>query len=197
MTEPVIPTALAAVIERLRFLRRSFALVGGLAVSVRGEVRFTRDVDLAVVVRDDPDAEQLVLDLRNDGYAPIASVEHDEREHLSTVRLMSPQGVKIDLLFASCGIEAEIVDRATVLDVPHVGQLRCACAEELVAMKILSMTERRLQDRIDASRLLELGDVDLPRVRENLDLITSRGFHRDQDLQAKLDTVLATLGAID
>jgi|GEM_PF-4672787 len=26
---------------------RPFALVGGLAVSVRGEVRFTRDVDLA------------------------------------------------------------------------------------------------------------------------------------------------------
>jgi hypothetical protein len=197
MTDPVITTALAAIIARLRTLQRSFALVGGLAVSVRGEVRFTRDVDLAVVVRDDSDAEQLVLDLRNDGYTPIASVEHDERDRLSTVRLMSPEGVKIDLLFASCGIEAEIVDRSTSLDVPHVGQLPCACSEELVAMKVLSMTERRLQDRMDASRLLQLGDVDLSRVRENLELITSRGFHRDQDLQAKLDTVLAPLQAID
>lgn len=193
MADPVIPTALAGVVERLRARERSYALVGGLAVSVRGEVRFTRDVDLAVVVRDDSDAERLVLELRNDGYVPIASVEHDERARLSTVRLMSPEGVKIDLLFASCGIEPEIVGRATILDVPHVGQIPCACAEELVAMKVLSMTERRLQDRIDAARLLEIGDVDLARVREDLQMITSRGFHRDQDLQAKLDTLLATL----
>jgi len=30
-----------------------FALVGGLAVSIRGEVRFTRDVDVAIDVEDD------------------------------------------------------------------------------------------------------------------------------------------------
>lgn len=40
--------ALVAVAARLRHHRIPFALVGGLAVSIRGEVRFTRDVDLAV-----------------------------------------------------------------------------------------------------------------------------------------------------
>jgi hypothetical protein len=32
---------------------RRFALVGGLAVSLRAEVRFTRDVDLAVVAQEE------------------------------------------------------------------------------------------------------------------------------------------------
>jgi hypothetical protein len=32
----------------LRAVQRPFAVVGGLAISVRGEPRFTRDVDVAV-----------------------------------------------------------------------------------------------------------------------------------------------------
>jgi hypothetical protein len=53
------------------------------------------------------------------------------------------------------------------------------------------MTERRLQDRIDAERLLLCNpDMDLERVRSNLSLITSRGYHREQDLAAKLESLL-------
>lgn len=64
----------------------SFALVGGLAVSIRAEVRFTRDVDLAVVVDDDADAEALVRELSTAGYRPLAMVEHEIMKRLSTVR---------------------------------------------------------------------------------------------------------------
>jgi len=39
---------------------QAWALVGGLAVSVRTEPRFTRDLDLAVAVADDRAAEDLV-----------------------------------------------------------------------------------------------------------------------------------------
>ena len=40
-----------------------WALVGGLAVSVRVEPRFTRDIDLAVAVEDDASAERLIREL--------------------------------------------------------------------------------------------------------------------------------------
>lgn len=64
-------------------------------------------------------------------------------------------------------------------------------AEELLAMKVLSMTQRRLQDRIDAVNLVLMNeDLDLDAVRENLAEITRRGFHREQDLLAKLTVVL-------
>lgn len=43
------------------------ALVGGLAVSARAEPRTTRDVDLAVALQSDEQAEQLVFELQGWG----------------------------------------------------------------------------------------------------------------------------------
>ena len=95
------------------------------------------------------------------------------------------------LIFASSGIEAEVVERAVIIDVPGTGPLPVACVEELVAMKTLSMTNRRLQDRIDAQRLLESpSGVDLDRVRANLGLIRERGYDRGEDLEGKLASLL-------
>lgn len=182
--------ALQEIAEALGALGREFALVGGLAVSVRAEVRFTRDVDVAVSVRDDDDAEQLVHALGAAGFRPVATVEHERLGRLSTVRMLSPSGVKTDLLFASSGIEPEIVAAATRVDVPGIGDMPVASADHLLAMKLLSMGEQRLQDRIDAGHLLESPDVRLDRVRDLLRLIASRGAHRDQDLMAKLDALL-------
>ena len=190
MTETTIEDALAAAVASLRKRNRRFALVGGLAVSVRAEVRFTRDVDLAVAVTDDRDAEALVRDLRTDGFTVAATVEHDERKRLSTARLVV-RGVKVDLLFASSGIEHEIVEGATDVAVLTVGAIPVARAEDLLAMKVLSMTDRRLQDRIDAEKILRVCDhLELARVRAQLALATERGFHRNQDLNAKLEALL-------
>jgi hypothetical protein len=190
MTEPAPPRALHGIATALRIRHRSFALVGGLAVSARSEPRFTRDVDLAVAVADDADAEALFRDLGHD-YRPVAVVEHDVRSRLSTARLLSPQGVTIDLLFASSGIEAEVVARSTEVELPDVGPLRVALAEDLLAMKVLSMRPTRLQDRIDAQRIVEhVPDLDLALVRASLELITARGYNRNQDLLAKLASLL-------
>ena len=84
-----------------------------------------------------------------------------------------------------------MVARATPIDFGEIGEIPVARVEELLAMKVLSMTDRRLQDRIDAVNLILLNeDMDLDVVRENLAEITRRGFHRDQDLLTKLTAVL-------
>jgi predicted nucleotidyltransferase len=75
MDAPTLEAALADIHPRLLDLGRRSALVGGLAVSFRAEVRITRDVDLAVVVKDDADFEALVFALRTAGYLPVAAVE--------------------------------------------------------------------------------------------------------------------------
>jgi len=184
--------ALAAVASDLTALERRFALVGGLAVSARAEVRFTRDVDLAVASTGDEDAEQLVHAMTTRGYQVRATVEQEAVGRLSTVRLLSPAGVKVDILFASSGIEAEIVERAEWLD--HVeGRLPVARAEELVATKVLSADADRLQDHLDFRSLLSVAAVDLDAVRDDLRLIEARGFARQQDLIAKLNSMLASL----
>jgi hypothetical protein len=48
-------------------------------LSVRAEVRFTRDVDIAVAVGDDAEAEALVHGLGARGYGAVATVEHETR----------------------------------------------------------------------------------------------------------------------
>jgi hypothetical protein len=191
MTEASAPRALAGIVEALRVRGRAFAVVGGLGVSARVEPRFTRDVDVAVATTGDAEAELLVHDLASAGYRAMAVVEHDIVKRLSTARLVSREGVTVDLLFASSGIEPEIVARATELDLPGVGLVRVACAEDLLATKVLSMRDTRLQDRLDAQRIVQfVSQLDLARVREDLALITQRGFHRGQDLEAKLAALL-------
>jgi hypothetical protein len=191
--EKKLEGALLLVSDDLRRQGKRFALVGGLAVSVRAEIRFTRDVDLAVAVADDREAEALVLNLGSRRYRPIVSIEHDERKRLATVRLLSPEGVKVDLLFASSGLEHEIVTRASMLDVFGSRAVPVAEAEELLSTKVLSMTERRLQDRIDAQRLITYNpNLDMDRVRDSLRLIKERGFDRGEDLEAKLATLIAS-----
>jgi len=191
MNAPTIEAALADITQKLLAMGRPFALVGGLAVSFRAEVRFTRDVDLAVVVNDDADFEALVFALRASNYFPVAAVEHTQQKRLSTARLQSPLGFVVDLIAASCGIEQEVVERATLVDLAGVGRLPVARSEELLAMKLLSMSDRRLQDRMDARNLVLYGDdLDLDAVKDNLNRIISRGFHRDEDLHAKLTSLL-------
>jgi predicted nucleotidyltransferase len=187
--------ALADIARRLRARGIAFALVGGLGVSVRAEVRFTRDVDLAIAVADDSSLEALVRDLRAGGYETVAVVEHEVRQRLATVRLQSSSGVPIGLIAGSCGIEDDVVARATLVDFPGAGAVPVATPEDLLAMKVLAMTDQRLQDRLDAmSLVLTNPNLDLGAVRDALRLITERGYHRDQHLPDKLAAVLAEAG---
>ncbi len=51
---------LRAVVQDLRKLAVPWALVGGVAVSARGNPRFTNDFDFAIAVADDREAERTV-----------------------------------------------------------------------------------------------------------------------------------------
>jgi hypothetical protein len=96
-----------------------FALVGGLAVSVRTEPRFTRDADLAVALATDAEAEALIHSLRARDYGIEAVVEQEAVGRLATVRLTlsgEPRAPVVDLLFASSGIESEVVAEAEPID---------------------------------------------------------------------------------
>ena len=181
--------ALLDVTARLTRLGVLHALVGGLAISIRAEVRFTRDVDLAIAVDSDVEVERITRALAAEGFALVAVVEQDEKKRIAIARLRSPSGIVVDLLAASSGIEREIVDAAR--ETPELPGVRVATSEHLLAMKILSMRDARLQDRIDARGLLATGPVDLAETRRLLSLIEGRGFARGQDLGAKLDALIA------
>jgi predicted nucleotidyltransferase component of viral defense system len=187
-----LQAALAAVARHLGHHGKRCALVGGLAVSARTEPRFTRDLDLAVAVADDREAEQLVRGLVQVGYVPVTLVEQDAKGRLATARLAAPSArgarITVDLLFASSGIEHEIVTEADVLEVfpgVHVG---VASVHHLLAMKVLSRDDRRRpQDLVDLMALVRAASAkQIEAATGALRLIQARGFGRGKDLVDEL-----------
>lgn len=173
-----------------------WALLGGLAVSVRTEPRFTRDVDLAVAVTDDRQAEALVRRLTSRGYRALVVVEQEAAGRLATVRLAPPgasdDAIVADLLFASSGIEVEIAQAAEPLEVFPGVVAPVARSGHLLALKVLARDDvNRPQDLVDARALLTNMPADeLLRARQALELITQRGYNRHRDLTRALTSLV-------
>lgn len=184
--------ALRSIALELERIRRAWALVGGLAVSARAEPRFTRDIDLAVAAPRDQDAEALVRGLVGSGYRVLATLEQEAAGRLATVRLETPEegpgAVVVDLLFASSGVEPEIVQEAEVLEVLPGLRVPVARGGHLLALKVLSVSPKRPQDLVDILALLrEATPADIDQARRTAALIVKRGFGRGRDLVGDLE----------
>ncbi|MBC8072666.1 MAG: nucleotidyl transferase AbiEii/AbiGii toxin family protein [Deltaproteobacteria bacterium] len=188
--------AITRIIADLNASRRQWALIGGLAVSARTEPRTTRDVDVAVAVADDAEAESLISELMRAGYSVHAAVEQLETGRLATMRLLPPGAARtmaiVDLLFASSGIEVDLVGRATVLEILPGLALPVATIGDLIALKVLSRDDdRRPQDAADLRALIrEATEQDVALARASAAAIGQRGFNRGRDLDAMLEEVL-------
>lgn len=192
--------ALTALADALRELRQRWALVGGLAVSARAEPRFTRDIDLVVAVESDAEAERVVHALSQRGYRAVVTVEQPAVGRLATVRLICPgepseAGLFGDLLFASSGIEQDVIAAAELLEVLPGVRVPVARAGHLLALKVLSNSPRRPQDLADIQVLLKVADsAELARAREAVQLVMERGFQRGRDLPRLLEACVAEAG---
>ena len=178
---------------------KRWSVVGGLAVVVRGEPRFTRDADLVVVVASDAEAESLVRWLLGRDYGVLATVEQQATGRLATVRLLPPgedvEGIVLDLLFASSGIEPEVVATSEALEILPGLTLPVARASHLIALKVLSRDDvRRPTDLADLRSLIpRASPADLQEAERLLSLITERGYNRGRDLIPALQELRQTL----
>jgi predicted nucleotidyltransferase len=128
------------------------ALIGGLAVSLRGQPRMTVDVDL-VVLADVDAALQLVRSLAETPFEPLfAGVE----EVVTTAFILPLRhrstGIRVDLAIGMSGFEREAIRRATRL-VVGAGSVPVVTVEDLLIMKALA---GRPQDEGDIRGLVEL-----------------------------------------
>lgn len=196
----LLQEALRQVVMHLNDEGVEVALLGGLAVSVWTEPRFTRDVDLAVAVGSDAEAERVIHGLQQRGYRVLATVEQTAHDRLATARLLPPGedvgGMVVDLLFASSGIEPEIVSAAAEVDVGASTLVKVVRAGHLVALKLLAHEpDTRPQDGLDLRALRHvLSDEERFFAREACALIAARGYARGRDLLALLDQLLSRAG---
>ena len=107
-------------------------------------------------------------------------------------RLVAAGCPVVDLLFASSGIEAEVVNDAETLEILAGVRLPVATTAHLIAMKLLSRDdERRPQDLVDLRALVGRATaIDLARARESTDLIPARGCHRGRNLADELERLV-------
>ena len=170
------------------------AVVGGIAVSVRTEPRFTRDLDLAVAVGNDEEAANYVFRIRQHGYEIVSALEQTTQHRLSTVRMRRDgRGPIVDLLFAACGIEAEIAQAAEPIEIAAGLVAEVAQVGHLIAMKLVSRDPKRRprdqQDLVDLANVAD--DREWQRAEAAIELIRQRGFSRGRDLRAGLAEIRA------
>jgi len=165
-------------------------------VSARTEPRFTRDADICVAVEDDAEAEALIRGLQRQDFAVEAVVEQEATGRIASARLVatrpSEAGVVLDLLFASSGIEADIVAGAETMELFEGLVAPIATVPALIALKVLARDDaRRPQDRVDLVSLLAVANsADLAETRRLLALIEERGYARGRRLLANLNALL-------
>ncbi len=128
------------------------ALIGGLAVSLRGQPRMTVDVDL-VVQADIDDALRLIRTLPETPFEPLFPGVED----VVTTAFILPlrhrsTGIRVDLALGMSGFERDSIGRATRIPI-GAGSVPVVAVEDLLVMKALA---GRPQDEADIRGLVDL-----------------------------------------
>ncbi len=130
--------------------RVPYALIGGLAVSLRGQPRMTADVDL-VILADVSRCLELAQGLEATNFKPLFDgvAEVIQKAFIFPLRHRTTS-VKVDLALGLSGFEQQIVSRAKRLSLAG-NEIAVATAEDLLMMKLLA---GRPQDEQDIQGLI-------------------------------------------
>ncbi|WP_182871405.1 DUF6036 family nucleotidyltransferase [Rhodopirellula sp. JC639] len=122
-----------------------YALIGGLAASIRGRIRATEDIDLIALCNLD-DALDLVESLGNCGFSPLLeNYEQVARSALLIPVIDRSSGIQLDLAIGLSGFEKDIVERADPM-IFEGHEIFVATPEDLVVLKTLAGRARDLDD---------------------------------------------------
>ncbi len=160
--EPHI-AALASLAAAFRELGVRPVLIGGVAVSLVAEPRFTHDVD-ALVIFDTADVPRLMDALRRHELEPMFSdVEQLARMSRIAALKHTPTGTRVDIALGCMPFEAEVLERAYPSPDPEI-QLLLPTPEDLVILKAIA---NRPQDREDIRRIARVyPSLDRARIRQ-------------------------------
>jgi hypothetical protein len=160
------------------------ALIGGLAISMRGRPRLTQDVDFLV------DVPQLALpglldDLVERGFSldPAVVIKEYVREHITA---FSFGAVRIDWLKPVLPFYSRAIADAAPLVWSEGHSIRVATAEGLILTKMVAF---RPQDQIDIDTLLTANrdTIDVPLIRGEWSPFAAAEAERTAWLEAAID----------
>lgn len=140
----------------------SYVVIGGLAVQYWGEPRFTRDVDLTVLIP---------LDKRNDFVDLITkkftSRIDDPKDFVRKTHMVlveAPNGCEIDISVGVPGYEEEVIRRATKYELAKNKRINLCSAEDLIIHKAVAGRPRDIED-IEGIVYRQAGFLDMAYIR--------------------------------
>lgn len=121
------------------------ALIGGVAVSLLAEPRFTRDLD-ALIIYDTEDIVGLIETLADFDLRPLfEGAEQFARDSRVIALRHDATGLVVDVQLGCMPFETEVVERAKPSGEPGI-PLRLATPEDLVILKAIASRPKDLED---------------------------------------------------
>lgn len=151
---------LTALMRWFKEARLRAAIIGGVAASLRGKPRLTKDIDV-VVLGADPEAL-----IRSSAPFDFFPRMNDALEFARDTRMLllhhKPGSIDVDISLGGLPFEDEIIERSTWIDLGGL-EVLVASPEDLVIMKAVA---GRGRDVVDIENLIEANpDLDVERIR--------------------------------
>jgi predicted nucleotidyltransferase len=160
---PNLEGALGLLAASLDDVGLTYAIIGGLAVILRGHDRATQDVD-AVALDLDEKLDAFVMAASARGLTLRISNGVEFARANRVLLLQAPDGTGIDVSMGMLPFEEEVARRATWLGVGDGVTVPVASVEDLIIMKLIAGRKR---DHEDVDSLVELyPGLDRERVRQ-------------------------------
>ncbi|MEW5987875.1 MAG: DUF6036 family nucleotidyltransferase [Chloroflexota bacterium] len=145
---PDLISSLAAFQARLEAAGIPCVAVGGLAVSLWGEPRLTRDVDVKVLIG--REERQRLLNLLT-GYTSLHADPDAALRQNGYAFFLDPDGVRVDVMLAETSFDEAAIGRARLMEMQPGVVVRICSAEDLIIYKMVSL---RAQDRADVEGVI-------------------------------------------
>lgn len=140
--------SVASLQQRLEAAGIPSVVIGGLAVSVWGQPRLTRDADLKVLAR--RDERDRLLRLLAD-FTPLHADPDEALQRNGVAFFQDPAGVRIDVMLAETSFDETVIGRARPIEFQPGLVARLCSAEDLIIYKSVSL---RTQDRLDVEGII-------------------------------------------
>lgn len=163
--EPLSPllAALRDLVAWLQSMEIQGVIIGGVAASILGRPRMTRDIDVMVLL-DEGYWDKFLIDGAKFGFVPRLTdcLKFARKSRVLLVR-HKPSEINVDITFGALPFEKEAVNRAVWLDIKKI-HLPLPVPEDLIIMKAIA---HRPRDLADIESILDVyPKLNLRRVRQ-------------------------------
>jgi hypothetical protein len=138
----------AQLLERLAHAldqaRLPYMIIGGQAVLLYGEPRFTADIDVTLGINVDRQADVVAV-ATTLSLTPLVAPESFTTQTMVLPCLDQATGIRVDFIFSFTPYEHQAIDRAARISIGKT-QVRFATAEDLIVHKMLAGRPRDHED---------------------------------------------------